>query len=360
MIAPRYGILLFLILVWKTTMKKLLLALTLSLGSLLATTVAARAEGVVNVYTARHYDSDKALYAAFTQETGIKVNVIAAEGAPLIERLKAEGKNSPGDIYITVDAGNLWRAEQDGLFQSIGSKVLEERIPARFRDPEGKWFGLAKRGRVIIYNTQTGKPAGLNRYEDLADPKYKGQVCVRSSSNVYNQSLLASVIASDGEDKALQWVKGLVANLARAPQANDEAQIKAVADGVCRLAIVNTYYIGKMRTSKSAKEAAQGQRVGIIFPNQADRGTHMNISGAGVLAHAPNKANAIRLLEFMSSDFAQRAFAHGNDEYPVVAGLEPPLGLKNEAAFKEDQLPAATFGRLNPLAVMVADKGGWK
>ena len=344
-----------------TSMKRLILALALSLGNLLATAPVARAEGgVVNVYTARHYDSDRSVYAAFTKETGIKVNVISAEGASLIERLKAEGRNSPADIYITVDAGNLWRAEADGLFQSIGSKALEERIPARFRDPDGRWFGLAKRGRVIIYNVKNGVPRDLKRYEDLADSKYKGQVCVRSSSNVYNQSLLAAIIAADGEEKSLAWVKGLVANLARTPQANDEAQIKAVADGVCRLAIVNTYYVGKMRMSRDAKEAAQGKRVGIIFPNQADRGTHMNISGAGVLANAPNRSNAVRFLEFMASNQAQRTFAHGNDEYPVVEGLEPPAGLKNERAFKEDQLPAATFGSLNPVAVMIADKGGWK
>jgi iron(III) transport system substrate-binding protein len=341
-------------------MKKLAFSLLLSLGGLLAAPFSAHAEGVVNVYTARHYDSDKALYQTFTQETGIKVNIISAEGGQLLERLKAEGKNSPADVYVTVDAGNLWRAVQQGIFQPVGSQLLTERIPEQFRDPEGRWFGLSKRGRVIIYNTKTGKPEGLSRYEDLADPKYKGQVCVRSSSNIYNQSLLAAIIAADGQDQALGWVKGLVANFARAPQANDEAQIKAVADGVCRLAIVNTYYIGKMRMSKDTKEAAQGQRVGIIFPNQGDRGTHMNISGGGVTAHAPNRANAVRFLEFMTSPEAQRAFAHGNDEYPVVAGLEPPAGLKNEPSFREDQLPAATFGRLNPVAVMVADQGGWK
>jgi iron(III) transport system substrate-binding protein len=345
-------------------MKKQLLArtlcTTLALGSLLASTLAAHAESVVNIYTARHYDSDKALYAAFTKDTRIRVNIIAAEGASLLERLKAEGKDSPADLYVTVDAGNLWRAKQEGVFQSVTSPVLTQRIPAQFRDPDGQWFGLAKRGRVIIYNVKDGKPEGLNRYEDLASPAFKGQVCVRSSSNVYNQSLLASVIAADGKDAALNWVKGLVANFARTPQANDEAQIKAVADGVCRLAIVNTYYVGKMRETRDPKEAAQGQRVAILFPNQADRGTHMNISGAGVTAHAPNRDNAVRLLEFLAGDAAQEAFAHGNDEYPVVAGLKPPAGLKDEPAFKEDALPAATFGKLNPEAVMVADEGGWQ
>lgn len=338
-------------------MRNTLLAFT----ALLALSTAANAaDKAVNIYTSRHYDSDRALYETFTKETGIKVNVINAEGGALIERIKAEGNKSPADVYVTVDAGNLWRAQQDGLFQPVTSKTLADRIPAQFRDPNGDWYGLTKRGRVIIYNTAKGKPASLNDYEDLAKPEFKGQVCVRSSSNVYNQSLLGSIIAADGEAKAGEWVKGLVANFARPPQGNDEAQIKAVADGTCRLAIVNTYYIGKMRMAKDPAEAKIGQQVGILFPNQDDRGTHVNISGAGVMKHAPNRDNAVKFLEFMTSDAAQKMFSHGNDEYPVVAGLPAPDGLKDEPAFKEDPLPAATFGKLNPVAVMIMDKGGWK
>ena len=315
--------------------------------------------GEVNVYSGRHYDSDIALFDAFTAETGIGVNVIEAGGDALIERMVQEGETSPADLFITADAGILWRADQRGLFRATDNDALEARVPDQFRHPEGKWFGLAKRARVIVYNKEAGLPEGLENYADLAAPAYEGMICVRSSSNIYNQSLLASIIARQGEAAAEAWAAGVANNFARRPQGNDTAQIEAVAAGLCRLAIANSYYVARLLGSDDSERAAIGESVGVLHPDQDGFGTHVNISGAGVTANAPNPENAERLLEFLLREETQRAFALGNNEYPVVIGVAPAGPIATLDAFREDDLPVAALGENQPAAVRVFDRVGW-
>jgi iron(III) transport system substrate-binding protein len=318
------------------------------------------AEQVVNVYSARHYDSDAELFAKLTQESGIKVNVVEGKDDELIERLKTEGVSSPADVFITVDAGRLWRAEKNGLFQPIQSKVLDERIPANLRHPKGLWFGLTKRARVIAYSKAKVKPAQLSTYEALAQPQWKGKVCVRSSNNVYNQSLLGSMIESKGVATTEAWAKGLVQNFARPPQGGDIDQIKAIAVGECEVALVNHYYYLRLQQSKKAENQALAAKVGIFFPNQGDRGTHVNISGVGVTTHAPHKAAAIRFIEFLTGPEAQKVFAEGNDEYPAVPNTPLPESLKAFKTFKTDTINVSAYGRNSETAVKIADRVGWK
>lgn len=321
---------------------------------------AARAEEVLNLYTSRHYQTDEALYTGFTEATGIKINRIEGKGDALIERIKSEGANSPADILITVDAGRLWRAEQAGLFQPVASKVLEDRIPASLRHPEGRWFGFSERARLIIYNKDLVEPGAIQSYEDLADPKWRGLVCIRSSSNIYNLSLMGSMIAARGEAGAETWAKGVVANFARPPQGGDTDQIRAVAAGECGIGVANSYYYARLATSGKEKDRATAQAVGVIFPNQNNRGTHVNISGAGVLKHAGHAEAAIRFLEYLSSEAAQRIYADGNNEYPVVAGLAPNPTLSALGGFKRDILNVARLGKNQPLAQMIFDRVGWQ
>ncbi|MDY7015840.1 MAG: Fe(3+) ABC transporter substrate-binding protein, partial [Cyanobacteriota bacterium] len=269
-----------------------------------------QSEGEINLYSSRHYDADQQLYDAFTEETGIKVNLIEGKAEELIERIKSEGANSPADVLITVDVGNLWRAEQDGILQPVSSSVLEEKIPANLRDSEGKWFALTKRARVIIYNTDNVQPEELSSYEDLADPQWQERICMRSSSNIYNQSLVASKIEELGEQKTEQWLDGLVANFARPPEGNDVGNIKAVASGECDLSVVNTYYIARMKQSDDPAEKEAAEKIGVLFPNQDTSGTHVNISGAGVVATAPNSDNAVQFLEYLTTPEAQEIFAN--------------------------------------------------
>ena len=314
----------------------------------------------VNVYSARHYDSDLAIYDEFTKETGIKVNLIEAGGDALIERLTREAEASPADVFITADAGMLWRAEMRGVFQPITNEEILARTPAQFRDPESQWVGLSKRARIIIYNKRKGLPDGISSYEDLAKPAYRGMICVRSSSNVYNQSLLASLIQNDGAEKAAEWVNGVVANFARPPQGNDTSQIEAVAAGKCRLSIVNSYYLARYVGSSDARSKKIGERVGFMFPNQASRGTHVNISGAGITKHAPHKENAERLIAFLLTDGAQKAFAAGNNEYPVVSSVMPTGPVAEFGDFHADPLNMGYLGENQPAAVRLFDEGGWK
>ena len=315
--------------------------------------------GEVNIYSGRHYDSDIEIFNAFTEETGIRVNVIEAGGDALIERLAREADASPADLFLTADAGILWRAEQRGVFQAIDDVTLKERIPARFRHPNGLWFGLSKRARVVIYNKEEGLPEGLESYADLSDPALQGTICVRSSSNVYNQSLLASRIAHDGRAAAKKWAAGVVDNFARKPQGNDTSQIEAVAAGLCRIGIVNSYYIARYVGSDDAKRAEIGEKIGVLFPDQQGRGAHVNISGAGVAAYAPNKENAVRLLSFLAEEEAQRAFALGNNEYPVVSDtVDGPIALLG--AFREDSLSVAALGENQRAAVEIFDEVGWR
>ena len=330
----------------------------LSIAFVLTGLSSAFADEVVNVYSARHYDTDMAMYERFTEETGIKVNLIEGSSDALIERIKSEGQFSPADMLITVDAGRLWRAEKEGIFQPVDSAVLSERIPAHLRHPQGEWFGLSKRARVIAHKKDMALPAGFGTYEALADEAFRGQVCMRSSGNIYNLSLMASLIDAHGVKAAEAWAKGVVANFARTPQSNDTGQLKAVASGECTITIANTYYLGRLMASTKPEDKALMANLEIVFPNQDGRGTHVNISGAGVTKYAPNRQNAIRFLEYLTSDFAQRLFAEGNNEYPISGPTIGPVAALGE--FKRDDLNVSVLGENQTEAVKVYDRAGWK
>lgn len=314
----------------------------------------------VNIYNARHYGTDQQLWDAFTKETGIAVNVVEANHDELIQRLVAEGENSPADIFITVDAGRLALAAEKDLFASIKTPVLDADVPAHLRHPDGLWYGLAMRARVLVYDKERLNPAELSTYEALADPKFAGKIVVRSSTSVYNLSLMGSIIAADGAEKAETWAKGLVANMARPPEGGDTDQLKAVAAGVGDIAISNTYYLARLLASEKPEDRAIGEKLGVFFPNQDDRGTHVNISGAGVLKYAPNKDNAIKLLEFLVSPEAQRYFADISFEYPVNPAVKPHPVLAAFGEFKQDTLNAATFAANSLEASKIMDRAGWK
>ena len=329
----------------------------LAIPTLLATALIALGDEV-NVYSARHYDTDLALYERFEETTGITVNLIEGNSDGLIERIRNEGELSPADLLVTVDAGRLWRAHEQGVFQPVDSAVLNERIPAHLREPGGHWFGLSKRARVIVYNAAAGLPDDIARYEDLTDESLRGKVCMRSSGNIYNLSLLGALIEHHGAEAAEAWAKGVVANFHRPPQGNDTAQLRAVASGECGVSIANTYYIGRLLGSESAADREVVAALGVLFPNQADRGAHVNISGAGVVRHAPHRDNAVRFLEYLSGDFAQGLFAEGNNEYPVVGAAAGPVS--ELGTFKEDAVNASVFGANQALAVKVFDRAGWQ
>ena len=316
---------------------------------------------VLNLYTARHYQTDEALYGNFTKLTGIKINRIEGGEDALFERIKSEGANSPADVFITVDIGRLWQAEQAGVFQKIRSPALESRIPASFRDPEGQWFGFSARARVIAFNKLMVKRGEIRTYEDLADPKWKGKICIRSSSHPYNLSLTSSMIASLGEEKAEAWVKGLAGNLGRKPQGGDTDQLKAAAAGECALAVTNTYYIVRLMRSARPEDRRVVEQLGVVWPNQDNRGAHMNISGGGMLRHAPNREAALKFLEYLASDEAQIYFADGNNEWPVVPGVATRNPALNALGpFKADPINIAVIGRNQPLAQKIFDRAGYK
>lgn len=346
---------------------KNLLALAAACASIISLAACAETEsedgaapitGEVNLYSSRHYDTDLALYEDFTKQTGIKVNRIEAEADALIERIQSEGEFSPADILVTVDAGRLWRAEEAGILAPTDSAVLKERIPAHLRHPQGLWFGLSTRARIIIYDKARGLPEGLANYADLANPAFKGDICVRSSSNIYNISLLSSIIAHDGAAAAEAWAKGVVANFKQAPQGNDTAMIDAVAAGQCRISVVNTYYLARYAGGDAAQKAIFS-KVGVIFPDQAGNGTHVNVSGAGVVKTAPNRANAVKFLEYLTSESAQRYFADGNNEYPAAIGLKPNAAAEALGRFKADTLSVADIGKGQAEAVTIFDRAGW-
>ena len=326
---------------------------------LLAVVTEGMAAEVVNVYSARHYDTDDRIYSAFEEQTGIKVRLIEGKSDALLARLKREGKRSPADVFITVDAGRLFQAERQRVFQPISSKRLTTRVPANLRHPKGLWFGLTKRARIILRSKERVKEGEITSYEDLAKPKWKGRVLIRSSSNVYNQSLVGSMIVAHGVKGAEAWCRGLVANMARKPQGGDRDQIKGVAAGEADVAVANSYYYARMLSGTPAEKAAAA-KVAVVFPNQDGRGTPVNLSGVGVCAHAPNKANAIKFVEFLSGELAQKTFAAGNNEYPVVRGVETVPVLRNFGTFKEDAVNAAAFGNNNLTAVRIMDRAGWR
>jgi iron(III) transport system substrate-binding protein len=334
----------------------------LSLIPALLLAASAFAQGnVLNLYSSRHYQTDEALYAGFTQQTGIRINRIEASEDALIARIRSEGERSPADVLITVDAGRLWRAEQMGLFQPVRSAALDARIPASFREPGGHWFGFSMRARVIAYAKAKVQPGEVPTYESLAEPKWKGRLCVRSSSNIYNLSLMGALIEQLGEAQAEGWAKAVRANMARDPKGGDTDQLKAVAAGECDVAISNHYYYARLARSAKPEDRAVADKVGIVFPNQAGRGAHVNVSGAGVLKHAPNREAAVKFLEYLASDAAQRYFADGNNEWPVVASVQvnnPALAALG--AFKYDPLNVAALGRNQPAAQKLYDRVAWK
>lgn len=314
----------------------------------------------VTVYTHRHYKADQDLFAEFEKETSVKVNVVNAKADELIQKMSLEGSKSPADVLITVDAGRLVRAKDKDLLQPITSEFLDKTIPSHLRDVDNNWFALTKRARVIVYNPEKVKPEELTTYEALTNDKWKNRILIRSSGNIYNQSLLASIIANNGEEKATEWAAGIIKNMARKPKGNDRDQVKAVVAGEGDVAVVNTYYIGKLLNSKNPEEVKAGKGVKIFFPNQNDRGTHINISGAGVVKYAPNKENAIKFIEFLASKKAQEKFAEANYEYPVNTAVEKADLLKLWGDFKEDTLSLTQLGENNRKAVIVFDKVGWK
>ncbi len=342
----------------KSTVSKTIIAVLIGAASVAATAQ----QQVLNLYSSRHYQTDEALYANFEKTTGIKINRIEAPEDPLIDRLKTEGARSPADVLITVDMGRLLKAQEAGLFQSISSVKLNELIPAELRATDGSWFGFSVRARPIYYAKDKIDPKDLTTYEGLADPKWKGKVCARSGSHPYNISMLSSLIAAMGPAKAEDWARGVNANMARAPKGGDTDQIRAVAAGECAIALGNTYYFARLMASSKPEDKAVVEKVGVIFPNQtgADaRGTHINISGAGVTKYAPNKANAIKFLEYLASPAAQAYLANGNNEYPVVGKIDNPA-LIAMGTFKRDPLKMEMVGKNYAAAAQIFDRVGWK
>lgn len=330
----------------------------LILGILFFASIASAAE--VNIYSARKEDLIKPILEKFTQNSGIEVNLITGKADALLQRLISEGKNSPADIIITTDAGRLYRAKDAKILQPIESDILESSIPEQYRDPEGYWFGLTLRARPIVYAYDRVKPEQLSSYEALSNPEWKNKICVRSSDNIYNQSLVASLLSHLGEEETFTWTNSFVKNFARPPQGGDRDQIKAVAAGQCDITLVNNYYLGKMLTSKDQVEVEAGKKVRIFWPNQQDRGAHVNISGAAISSSSKNKTEAIKLLEFLVSDEAQQWYAEKNLEYPIKPGIQPSETLQSWGEFKADSLNLNQLGKQNAEAVMIMDRAGWK
>mgnify|MGYP002655202736 FL=1 len=349
--------------------KKSLLAIVSTLGLSVGLTAAAPAlsqpSQVLNLYSARHYQTDEALYAEFTKQTGIKINRIEADDNALLERLRSEGKNSPADVILMVDAARLWRAEIDGLFQPIQSKVLDTRIPKNFRSNDigqgSQWFGFSSRARVIVYDKASINPKTIDTYEKLAEPANKGKVCTRSGSHPYMLSLIGAMYELQGEAKTEAWAKGMVANMARAPKGGDTDQIRAVASGECGVVLTNSYYLARLMRSTKPADMQVVAKVGLIWPNQNGSGTHMNISGGGVASNAPNKAAAIKFLEYLASDSAQQYFANGNNEWPIVKSVKTSNEALNKlGSFKQENVSIASIGKNQIHAQKILDRVSYK
>lgn len=314
----------------------------------------------VNVYTHRHYDVDRKIFRKFEKETGIDVNIIDDDADKLLIRLEKEGKNSPCDVFMTVDAGRLVRAKSLGLLQAVTDNNILAMVPDNLRDSEGYWIAQTVRARIIVYSKERVDTNALTTYEDLADPKWKGKLLVRSSDNIYNQSLLASIISYNGNDNATKWAQGIVSNLAREPKGNDKDQVKAIAAGEGDISLVNTYYVGRMLESEDKAEVDAAKKVGVFYPNQRGRGAHINISGAGIAKYAPNKANAEKLLAFMLREDIQKMFADANNEFPVEKTLMVKPLLATWGAFLTDNLDLQKLGELNNEALKIFNQVGWK
>lgn len=325
------------------------------LAALALTTLAGTAQAAdeVVVYSARIDELIKPVFDQYTAKTGVKVKFITDKEAPLLARLKAEGENTPADLLITVDAGNLWQAEQEGVLKSLQSKVIDANIPSQYRSSTGAWTGLSLRARTIVYSTERVKPAELSTYEALADQNWEGRLCLRSSKKVYNQSLTATLIETHGAAKAEQVVKGWVNNLATDPFADDTALIQAIDAGQCDVGIVNTYYYGRLHQQKPDLKAK------LFWPNQADRGVHVNLAGAGVTKHAPHAEQAQKLLEWMTSEEAQGVFAGVNQEYPANPQVAPSKEVAAWGSFKADSIPVEVAGKRQAEAIRLMDRAGW-
>ncbi|MFV0358954.1 Fe(3+) ABC transporter substrate-binding protein [Tropicimonas sp.] len=320
---------------------------------------AALAEGELNIYSSRHYDTDDQLYGDFEEATGITINRIEGNADELIARMQAEGINSPADVLITVDTSRLYRAKQAGVLQPVESAVLEERIPGYLQDADNDWFGFSQRSRVIFYD-KNGVTDPPQTYADLADPKYNGMICIRSSTNTYNQTLLAAVVTHEGEEAARAWAQGVVDNMARPPQGGDTDQLRGLVSGECAIAVSNTYYFARALRTEVERLSGSIDRIGWVFPDQDGNGAHMNLSGAGVAAHAPNRENAVRFLEYLSSDSAQRYFSGGNDEYPAVDGVEISASVQQLGEFRRDEVDLSAVAENLPVAQVIFNEVGWK
>jgi len=316
----------------------------------------------VNLYSQRHYAVDELQYKNFTEKTGIKVNVVKANADQLIERLKNEGDDSPADLFVTVDAGKLYNARQAGVLQKISSENINENINSDLRDPDGFWAPITYRSRIIVYSNDRVKKSDLNSYEDLANPKWKGRLLVRSSSNAYNQALMSSLVANLGSENTEKWSSAVVSNFARDPKGSDRDQVKAIAAGQGDIAIVNSYYIGLLLASEKEEEQNAGNSVSVFFPNQGegDRGSHINISAIGLTKSSPNKENAVKLIEYLTSEEAQEVYVNNSYEYPANSLVEPSDIVKSWGNFKIDKLNLNALGEFRPEALKIFDKTGWK
>ncbi len=351
-------------------MKKILitpLAAASLMACLGALQTAAAQEQVLNLYSARHYSTDEALYTNFTKATGIKINRVDADDAGILQRLKAEGTASPADVILLVDAARLWKGEVDGLFAPVKSKLLEDAIPVNLRGkatPEGTaWFGYSTRARVIVYDKARVKVADVDTYEELGDAKNKGLVCTRSGSHPYNLSLFGAVTEHIGEKAAEQWLKGVSDNMARAPKGGDTDQIKAVAAGECGIALTNTYYLARLMRSDKPEDKAVMEKIAIVFPNQSSWGTHVNISGGAMAKNAKNPANAVKFLEYLASKEAQDYFANGNNEWPTAKGVvisNPALQAMTGGSYKSETIPVSVVGMNQTKVQQMLDRVGYK
>ncbi|MDP1657484.1 MAG: extracellular solute-binding protein [Hylemonella sp.] len=341
---------------------------SLATAIVLAGNIACAQEQVLNIYSARHYPSDEALYSGFTKATGIKINRVDADDAGIVSRLKAEGAASPADVILLVDAARLWRGEAEGLFQPVKSKVLDDAIPAQLRgkpaaDGTSAWYGFSTRARIVVYDKIKVKKEDVDTYEELGDPKNKGKLCIRSGSHPYNLSLFGAVLEHLGEPKTEAWLKGMVDNMARTPKGGDTDQIKAVASGECGIAVTNSYYLARLMRSPKAEDQAVVERVGVVFPNQGTWGTHVNIAGGAVARHAKNQANAVKFLEYLASPQAQEHFANGNNEWPAAKGVKlsnPALQAMGGGSFKSETIPISVVGMNSVKVQQMLDRVGFR
>lgn len=314
----------------------------------------------VNLYTARHYDSDLPLYERFTKETGIKINRIEGNADQLIARMKSEGANSPADLFVTADAGALWRAQQAGLFQPVASETLNARIPANLREPDGNWYGFMRRARVVAYDSAKVRPEEIDDYAKLTGPRFKGKLCVRSSDSIYNLSLVGAIIEALGPEKAGEWVRGVTANMARPPQGGDRDQIRAVGAGACEVALTNSYYYIRMANGDNEADRKITERVKLGFPSLDGKGAHVNISGGGIAANAPNRDNAVKLLEFFTAADTQRHIAGANNEFPASPDVAPPPPVDAYAGFTANPMSVTAFAARQPEAQSLMSAAGWR